>query len=191
MGKAIYDDLIELVDEIERGSKDKTRTLNSVKNPTVKKILRCESDMALKAGITGSVLGSPTASAALSAIAGTGMVSAGLSTAIGGTVGVGLVGSGLTGAAAGSTVPIIGTVLGFTAGCFAGGYFYYRTSQKNAAKKELLHQKIMEKQNRCIRDLEIELNELKLKYGKAVEQNERYRYIIGILMANEELKKAA
>ena len=31
---------------------------------------------------------------------------------------------------------------------------------------------------------------IKEKYGKAVEQNERYKYIVSLLMSNDEVKKA-
>ena len=43
---------------------------------------------------------------------------------------------------------------------------------------------------RQIRDLEKELEELKKKFAKALEENERYKYIIGLLMSFEEVKRA-
>ena len=53
-----------------------------------------------------------------------------------------------------------------------------------------LKQEVISKQNTIIRELKEEAEYYKKKYGEAAEQNERYRYIIGLLIANEELKTA-
>ena len=192
MAKVSYDDMFELVKEIERGAKDKTRTLSSVNNSTVKDMLTSEASMALKAGVTASVLGAGAATGTLVGTiggAGTGAVASGLATlgitVLGGTVG------GTAGATAGSVVPVVGTIIGAVIGVGVGLFAGSRIKKKNEEKKELLHQEVIKKQNTYIRDLEAELNELKNKYEEKVEQNERYKYIISLLMANEELKKTA
>ena len=192
MAKVTYDDMFALVNEIERGAKDKSRTLNSVSNSTVKDMLSSEASMALKAGVTASILGAGAATGTLiGAIggAGSGVVATGLS-ALGVTALTTTAGAA-TGAAAGSAVPIVGTIIGAAVGVGVGAFVGSRVKKKNEEKKELLHQEVERQQNRVIRDLENELNELKEKYGEKVEENERYKYIISLLMANEELKKAA
>ena len=52
MSNVTYDDMLELVNEIELGAKDKTRSLNNVNNSTVKDLLIKESSMALGLGVT-------------------------------------------------------------------------------------------------------------------------------------------
>ena len=190
MGKITYDDLFELVKEIERGSKDKTRTLNDVDNSTVKDLLTSEMSMALEAGVTASVLGVGAATGTLIGTvggAGTGVVATGLTTL--GITALGVTAGGATGAAAGSIVPVVGTVIGAGIGAAVGYFAGSRIKKKNEEKKEFLYQEIIMMQNTIIRDHEAEIDELKNKYGEKVEQNERYKYIIGLLMTNEELKK--
>ncbi len=197
-GKYTYDDMLELVKEIERGAKDKSRTLNSVTNPTVKAMLAAEASMALKAGVTKKILlGEAVVTTALMGSIGT---------ASSGTVATGVTALGvhaLTGTAAATTtsyflatlVPVIGIIVILVT--------FFRI-KKNAEKKESLHQAVEQKQNTVIRDLVRELDELKEVHRKsllekerykniaikALEDNERYRYIISLLMANEELRKA-
>lgn len=193
MSKITYDDLFALVQEIERGARDKNRTLSSVSNSTVKELLEKEASMAIKSGVTATILASGTSvtGTMIGAVggAGTGVVSAGLtSLAVASLTATGGVAAG---AAAGSTVPVIGTIVGAAVGIGVGLFVGNRSAKKKAAKKERLKQEVIGKQNTIIRDLEKELEELKKKYGKSVEQNERYKYIIGTLMANEELKRCA
>jgi len=88
-------------------------------------------------------------------------------------------------------VPGVGTLIGVAVGVGVGIFVGKRIEKKNEKEKYRLKQELIKKQNTIIRDLEKELEELKKKYGEAVKQNERYQYIIGILMANEELKKSA
>ena len=117
--------------------------------------------------------------------------------AVGGAVGAGgaagLVSGVAGGAAAGAPVPIIGPIVGAAVGAVVGvgaGYIAgHHKKVKTIQEKERLFQEVQKKQNSCIRDLEKEVNELKQKYGEAVYQNERYKYIIGILLSNEELKR--
>lgn len=193
MGKITYDDMFELVREIEKGAKDKSRTIDNVANSTVRDMLRSESKMAISSGVTKKLLTSRTAvTGALIGTAGgagtgivsTGLVSLGISTLTAS-------GAAAAGGTAGSVVPGIGTAIGVVVGLGVGIFVGNSISKKNAQKKKSLMNEVQKKQNTYIRDLEKELEELKKKYGEAVEQNERYQYIIGILMANEELKKCA
>lgn len=193
MSKVTYDDMFNLLEEIDIGARDKTRTINSISNSTVRDMVRQESSMAIRAGATAAILASGTAisGALIGSIGGVGLgaVSTGVT-----SLGLGAVSAfagAATGAAAGSPVPIIGTVIGAGIGLAVGVFAGKRKQQKQNEQKERLKQEVISKQNRQIRDLENELNELKEKYRDAVEKNERYRYIVGILMANEELKKAA
>ena len=191
MANVTYDDMFELVDEIERGAKDKTRTLDSVTNSTVKGMLVAEVSMAHKAGVISAIVGGCAATGALIGTiggAGTGAVSAGLTTL--GVTAFTVTAGGATGATLGSAVPIVGTIIGAAVGVGVGMFIGSQVQKENDKKKALLRQKVLEKQNRCIRDLEKELDELRKKYGEAVKQNERFKYIISLLMSNEEIKKA-
>ena len=195
MAKLAYEDLFALVDEMSLGAKDKSRTINKVSNSTVRDLISQESNLAISKGVTASLLAGATGfgltSSAIGTIAGagTGVVATGLSSLgiASFTAGAGAVAGGT----AGSTVPVIGTIIGAAVGAGVGIFVGKRIKKKNDEKKDRLMQEVLKKQNTIIRDLERELVELKAKYGDAVAQNERYKYIIGILMANEELKRAA
>ena len=194
MANITYGDMLDLLNEIENGVQDKSRTLNSISNSKVKSILLSEANMALKTGITTSILA-----------AGTGVATSALVGAIGG-VGTGVVASGLTtlgvasfsvaagaatGAAAGSVVPIAGTIIGGVIGVAAGAFVGSRMEQKNKEQKEELRQEVVKKQNRIIRELEKELNELKSLHGNAnaLENMDRYKYLLSSLFTIEEFKK--
>lgn len=194
MSKITYDDLFALTEEMEIGAKDKTRTIDQVANSTVKDLISQESNMAIRKGVTTSLLASTGAAFSGTMVGaiggvGTGAVSTGLASL--GLASLTAAGGAVAGGTAGSTVPVVGTIIGAAVGAGVGIFVGSRIKKKNDEKKERLKQEVLKKQNTIIRDLEKELNELKEKYAEAVEQNARYKYIIGILMANEELKKSA
>ena len=192
MSKITYKDLFALLDEMDRGAKDKSRTIADISNSTVKSFIKSEANMAISAGVTTALIatsGVITGSAiGIIGGAGTGIISSSLTTL--GVSALTATGGAAAGGAAGSVVPIVGTIAGAAVGGLIGIFIGNRMKQKALEEKERLKQEVIEKQNTTIRDLEKELNELRRKYGKPVEQNERYKYIIGILMANEELKKS-
>ena len=192
MANITYGDMLDLLNEIENGVQDKSRTLNSISNSKVKSILLNEANMVLKTGITTSILA-----------AGTGVATSALVGTIGG-VGTGVVASGLTGlgvasvsvaagaatgAAAGSVVPIAGTIIGGVIGVAAGAFVGSRMEQKNKEQKEAFRQELVKKQNRIIREQEKELNELKSLYGEELETIDRYKYLLSSLFTILELKK--
>lgn len=189
MSKVSYDDLFNLVYEMERGAKDKSRTISSITNSKVREMIQSESSMAINNGVTKALFaGGAVATGTLIGTVGgvgTGVVSSGLS-ALG--IASFAAGGAATGGAVGSAIPIVGTIIGVAVGVGVGAFVGNRIAKQNATEKIRLMQEVEKKQNTFIRDLERELEELKEKYGKAVEHNQRYRYIIGILMANEELK---
>lgn len=194
MSEFTYDDLFSLVKEINRGATDKTRTINDISNSTVRDMVSSESDLAISSGITSVLLASGASAgigAALGSLGciGSGAVAAGISSIATSAAVAG--GAALTGAALGSALPIIGTIAGFVIGGTIAAVVANNAEEERAHQKESLRQEVMEQQNTVIKDLEKELAELKEKYGEAVKQNKRYQYIIGILMANEELKQAA
>lgn len=192
MEKITYEDMFALLDEIEYGIKDKTRSLNNIDNLTVKKILTNESKIALKSRVTDSIIASGTSIAASTLLvgtlsgAGTGIVTSGLTTL--GATSLSMAAGAATGATAGSVVPVAGTIVGAVVGIAAGMFVGNRIAKKNEEKKEQLKQKVLEKQNKIIRELKRELEELKIKCGTILEQNERYRYIISLLLATEEMR---
>lgn len=191
MEKITYEDMLALLDEIEHGIKDKTRSLNNIDNLTVKKILTNESNIALKSGMADSIIASGASIAAGTLVgtlggAGTGIVTSGLTTL--GATSLSMAAGAATGATAGSVVPVAGTIVGAVVGIAAGMFVGNRIAKKNEEKKEQLKQKVLEKQNKIIRELKRELDELKIKCGTILEQNERYRYIISLLLATEEMR---
>ena len=191
MEKITYEDMLALLDEIEHGIKDKTRSLNNIDNLTVKKILTNESNIALKSGMADSIIASGASIAAGTLVgtlggAGTGIVTSGLTTL--GATSLSMAAGAATGATAGSVVPVAGTIVGAGVGIAAGMFVGNRIAKKNEEKKEQLKQKVLEKQNKIIRELKRELDELKIKCGTILEQNERYRYIISLLLATEEMR---
>jgi len=135
-------DFQALLDEMSLGAKDKTRTIGTVSNANIKKILEQAYERHSKTG----------------------------------------------------TLWKIGAFLLNPIGETSVLLFFMIVKQwlqkKNKEEKERLKQEVIEKQNTIIRELKRELAELKEKYGKAAEQNERYKYIVSILMKNEEVKKA-
>lgn len=191
MEKITYEDMFALLDEIEHGIKDKTRSLNNIDNLTVKKILTNESNIALKSGMADSIIASGASIAAGTLVvtlggAGTGIVTSGLTTL--GATSLSMAAGAATGATAGSVVPVAGTIVGAVVGIAAGMFVGNRIAKKNEEKKEQLKQKVLEKMNKIIRELKRELDELKIKCGTILEQNERYRYIISLLLATEEMR---
>lgn len=191
MLKIKYEDLFALVEEMTIGAKDKTRTIDKVTNSTVKELIRQESDMAINKGVIESLLATTGIAFSGTMIgtiggAGTGAVSKGIASLCAKPLMA--AGGAATGGISGSWVPVLGPIIGGIVGASVGAFAGSRIKKKNDEKKERLMQEVLKKQNTIIRALEKELNKLKEKYGEAVAQNERYKYIIGVLMANEELK---
>lgn len=191
ISKIKYEDLFALVEEMTIGAKDKTRTIDKVTNSTVKELIRQESDMAINKGLIESLLattGTAFSGTMIGTIggAGTGAVSKGTASLCAKSLTA--AGGATTGGISGSWMPVLGPIIGGIVGASVGVFVGSRIKKKNDEKKERLMQEVLKKQNTIIRALEKELNELKEKYGEAVAQNERYKYIIGLLMANEELK---
>lgn len=192
MAKLTYQDLLSFLDEVELGAKNKSRTINDITNPTVKKLVMEESSVAIQSGVTAALIASGTlATSSIIGVfggAGVGAISSSI-TALG--VGTVSMASGIAiGGTASSAVPVVGTIAGAIVGAGVGIFVGKRIQKKNDNKKETLKQETIAKQNRVIKDLEIELEELKKQFAEAVEQNERYKYIIGILMGFEEFKSA-
>lgn len=192
MAKLTYQDLLSFLDEVELGAKNKSRTINDITNPTVKKLVMEESSVAIQSGVTAALIASGTlATSSIIGVfggAGVGAISSSI-TALG--VGTVSMASGIAiSGTAGSAVPVVGTIAGAIVGAGVGIFVGKRIQKKNDNKKETLKQETIAKQNRVIKDLEIELEELKKQFAEAVEQNERYKYIIGILMGFEEFKSA-
>lgn len=135
-------DLQALLDEMSLGAKDKTRTIGTVSNANIKKILGQAYERYSKRGVLSRI------------------------------------GFFLLNPVGEATQLLFFTIVKLW------------LQKKNKEEKELLKQEVIEKQNTIIRELKRELEQLKEKYGKAVEQNERYKYIVSLLMSNDEVKKA-
>lgn len=190
MSKVKYDDLFELLNEMSAGVYDRTRTIDSITNPKVKSIVSEESLAAISNGITDaiSVASAAGIGAAIGGLSGVGTGAAATAFSGIGVAALSATGGTAAGAAAGSVVPVVGTAIGAVAGLAVGAFVTTRVQQSNNEKNERLYQEVLAKQNTEIRDLEIQLAELKRKYGKAVENNKRYKYLLGILVAHQDLK---
>lgn len=191
MSKIEFEDLFELVKEMEIGAKDKTRTIKSISNKKVKEIISQESKQAIDLGVTSAISTAVATSTLIGTIggAGSGIVSTGISAM--GITAMSATGGAVAGGTVGSALPVIGTIVGVAVGVGVGLVVGEHVKKEQEQEKERLMQEVLSKQNTIIRSLEGELEVLKRKYGEAVKHNDRYKYIIGILMANEELKKSA
>lgn len=183
--KVTMGDLNTLWTEIEKGQKDKTRTLKDVESSKIRNILASGAETAIKTGMATSIAAGTAGVAVGTASAIGGATVSGLGFAAGGTA----LGAAGAGAAAGSTIPIVGTVIGAGVGLAAGLLVGNSKKKKDDREKRRLLQEVISKQNTIIRDLREEVDKLRKMYGKAAEQNERYKYIISILIANDDLKR--
>lgn len=193
MSKITYDDLFLLLEEMTIGANDKTRTIEKVSNSTIRELISEESNTAISKGVTSSILalgsGVAVPSVVLGIIGGastgaisTGFVSLGVASL---TATAGAFGGGAAGSA---VVPVVGTIIGAVIGTSVGIFATRKGKKKEDIKKALLMQEVLEKQNTIIRAIEKELKELIEKYKECAEQNDRYKYVLGLLMANEGLK---
>lgn len=191
MGKIEFEDLFELVKEMEAGAKDKSRTIKDISNEKVKEMVRQESKQAIDLGVTSAISTTVATSTLVGTIggAGSGIISTGISAM--GITAMSATGGAAAGGTVGSAIPVVGVIVGAVIGAGIGVAVGEHINKEKEQKKERLMQEVLSKQNTIIRSLERELDALKKNYGEAVKQNDRYKYIIGILMANEELKKFA
>ena len=158
--------LRKMLQEIDMGAKDKTRTASDITDPDIKNIVIKASGLSIRSGITASLMGGATAVAST-------------------TASMTLLGAGI-----GSFVPVIGPIVGISAGFLAGTITSMANKKKYDKEFEILMQEFRKKQNTVIRDLQKEVDELVAENKALADQNERYRYLIGILKANEDLKRA-
>lgn len=180
----------EFIEEIDRAASDKSRTISDISNSKVKKLICSGAAAAITIGafgITATSLGLQSG-ATIGGVAIGGVGGAGAAGVTGGTVIKSLAAGGAgAGAAAGNTVlPVIGMIIGAGVGILAGR----ASAKKQATEKQHLYQEIVSKQNREIRQLQSEVNKYKSMYNKSSQDNERLKYLIGVLDINKELKTA-
>ncbi len=180
-----FKDVCDLWEEIKLAQSDKNRTIKNVNNTKVKRIIEDESKLAISTGFASGLAGVVSGTLVTTATTGglglaSGLMTGGISTAA----------FTASGAAAGSAVPVVGTIIGAGIGLAAGVAVGKHQKKKKEQEVEALKQEVLKKQNTIIKDLREEAEYYKEKYGEAAKQNERYKYIIGILLANEELKSA-
>lgn len=189
----------EFIDEIDRAASDKSRTISDISNSKLKKLICSGAAVAINTGafgITAASLGLQSG-ATIGGVAIGGAGGAGAAGVAGGTVIKSLAAGGAAasgagaGAAAGNTfLPVIGAIIGAGVGLGVGIFAGRASAQKQATEKERLYQEIISKQNIVNIQLKSEVNKYKSAYYKSDQENERLKYILGILKINEELKKA-
>jgi|GEM_PF-5980689 len=184
-----YKDVIAILDEITKGAYDRSRTSDSIKDKKIQTAIIEKSIKARKAlAATSAVAATAVAGAAISTMstAATAGTVAGVYTVAvtGGSAAAGAA----TGAAAGSAVPLIGTLIGAAVGAGVGVFVGKRMKKKDEKLKDEIRNRTIQNQSRIIKDIEREVQELKEKLGAAVDNNKRYQYLLGLLMANEEIK---
>lgn len=184
-------ELLILISEPEKAVENKDRTLDDVDSSDVREILKQESEAAIKIlASTGIGVGAISSTTLLAGTA-AGVIAG--STIAGSTAGVGIgaatgASSLVVGATAGSVVPIVGTIIGAAIGTGAGIIFGKRAAKKKAKKKMAELREALEKQNRHLRQLEAELEELKKKYKETCNENERFKYILSIIKSQYDLQ---
>jgi len=210
MSETMNDDLLALMQEIEKSASDPSRTTGDVQNATVRTWIEAGAAMALD-----GEKGGPLAGAAISGAAG-GAVAAGAAAAASGAgAGGGLAAGAVAASGAGTVLAATGIGLAIVAGGALGCWLWIRHDRKKHEQELEKYRDIIKKQNAMIRKLEQdkqdmqgqfntlkkqnrgyrdwiailkrEVGELKGKYRKAVNGNKRYRHIVGVLTAVEEL----
>lgn len=188
----------EFIAEIDRAASDKSRTISDIKNSKLKKLI-CDgaaaaitsgafgitaASLGLQSGATigGAVIGGSAGGASAAGVAGGAVIKSLVSGGAAAATGAG------AGAAAGSAVPVIGTVIGGIVGVGVGILAGRASAKKQATEKQRLYQEIVSKQNREIMQLKSEVNKYKSMYNKSSQDNERLKYLLGVLDINEEIK---
>lgn len=189
----------EFIAEIDRAASDKSRTISDIKNSKLKKLICDGAAAAITSGafgITAASLGLQSGATIGGAVIGGSASGAGAASVAGGAVIKSLVSGGTaaaTGAGAGATagntfLPVIGGIIGAGVGLGAGIIAGRASAKKQAAEKLRLYQEIIKKQNIINMKIESEKNQYKSKYNKSAQDNERLKYLLGVLDINKELK---
>lgn len=197
------------VDEIELAAKNKNRTISSISDKSVKKLVLSGYNAAIGSGVAAVVglIGGGVSTGAISSFIGgstgtaigtvggtaAGALSSGI--IIGGTTATGAIASG---AGAGSTVGTLGGPIGIAVGATIGaavgitvGVFAGKTKKnRDLQRQQTANQKIMEMQNKEIRQLKEEAQKLANIASKTRTDNERLKYLISVLKINQSLKVA-
>ena len=186
--KVSLDTIQDLLNEVDKASIDKTRTIADINNKKTRLIVQECSDTVLKKepGILTAAYGAGVIGAAVGAV-GVGGAAAGIGGIAGGGIAAGLAGGGAAahamavGAAAGAPVPIVGPLIGGAVGLVIGGIAGGVIGAKQKQKKERLYQEALKKQNDQIAALKAEVQKLQEKMNKNDEEIARLKYLIGVL----------
>ena len=189
--KVTLDTIEEILNEVDKASLSKSRGISDIQNKDARHIIQECSEYSLNNGIAGlGIAGAAGGIAAGSAIAGSGLAAGG------GTI-MGLVGGGAAaaegaafGATAGSAVPVVGTIIGAGVGLLVGGLIGSAITAKEKQKRERLYQEAISKQERQIKILIQEVQDLQNKLTKTNEENARLKYLLGVLSAYTDAKSA-
>ena len=186
--KVTFKTLWNVLEEIKRGATDKSRTTSNVSDIQIRKIVEKGTEIGISSGFAKGIglaaVGATAGAAALGT--GTGAIASGGATALGVAAFSAKAGAA-TGAAAGSAVPVVGTIIGAGVGLLAGVLVGWLFANKNKNEKQRLNQEVLAQQNGIIKQLIKEKEELEKGHNRTQQQIERYKYIIGLLMGNNDL----
>jgi len=87
-----------------------------------------------------------------------------------------------------AVAPIAAPVIVAGISVFSGFLMGWYKAEKNKNEKERLNQEIMAKQNGIIKQLMEELEEIKKEHNRTRQQNERLKYITGLLMGFKDME---
>jgi len=200
--------LWNVLEETEKCAADKSRTISNIADNQIKDIIKRGAHIAISsgfaigiggvaAGIASGVTAGAATGVATGAIAGVGSAAAiGSGLTIGASalsygIGTGALGAAAgagTGAAVGSIVPIVGTIVGVGVGLVAGVFVGKRAANKVKNEKQRLNQEVLAMQNGVIKRLYEEKDELEKEFCRTQQQNERLKYIIGLLMGFKDIE---
>ena len=182
MSKLSIKDLKDLANEIELAANHKERTIESISNKKVKEYMKTKSDKLIVNGVTKKVLSGAAGAATYSAITG----------ALAPTVAAPIL-APTAAVIAGpivAPIPIIGPAILAVSGALSVGLITNMIMGKNQKKElEELSLDLESKQKIITSKIEKEALKLAEKYGEDVDFNERYKYLMAVIAANEELKK--
>ena len=184
--------LFDVLDEIELGAKDKTRTIADIDNKDVKSVILSEKEYYLKnsesaqspntsraVGTSGYTIAGATAGTAITSIATAGAAASGGGSAMA---------FAKAGAAAGSTVGPGGVILGILGGALVGLTIGKKITEKKQNEierrirneKELLFQKAISIESGALSQIEKEYNDVS-------KESERREYLAGLLTSYQRM----
>ncbi|MDR2832384.1 MAG: hypothetical protein LBV67_01555 [Streptococcaceae bacterium] len=198
--------LHEILNEVEMGLCDKNRTLGSVTNPTVKKVLSTSQKAAITAGLGGAAVVSASTLATALAAGGATAIGGGASFVTSSLITSAVIGGGsaVGGGMLAGVLAILGGPIGWTVAGVAvltTIVMSVKKKRKKENEKKALYQEAIAKQNRILKEQAGEIERLKKMHSESEEEKHkmakyidaliaRIDYLASLLVVTEAIKEA-